>query len=178
MDYALLKALHVIFMVAWMASALYLGRLLIYFVEAQSKPDAERAVLQAQFGVMIKRLMYGIGHPAMAFTIVFGVWVMMGYGLMTQPWFHFKLTLALAFMGYYIYLGRIYKNLQKGKAYTPFYLRVLNEVGTAFLISIVVVAYLKSALSPVGGVLVFVGTLAGLTLAVYLMNRGKRNGVE
>lgn len=171
MSYSLLKALHVISVIAWMATTLYLGRLCVYFVEAGSKSDSEKSILRSQYAIMMRRLMYGIGHPSMLLTVVFGTWIMVVFNLFAQPWFHLKLTLVLLFLGYYIYLGRVARNLMSAKKeYTALYLRVLNEVATAFLIAVVVVVYLKSELSPINGLIVFLGTLIALIGVVYLMN--------
>ena len=170
MMYSLLKGLHVVSMVAWMAAALYLGRLCVYYAETASKTDAEKLVLRPQLALMMRRLMYGIGHPSMLLTIVFGGWTMFQFGLLTQPWFHLKLNLALVFVGYYIYLGILAKKMMKGKECSGLFLRILNEVATAFLISIVIITYLKSALSPIGGAFLFVATLSILVGLVFLLN--------
>ncbi|MBD0256670.1 MAG: CopD family protein, partial [Cytophagales bacterium] len=49
MSYLYVKALHIIFIVTWFAGLFYFPRLLIYFAEAEGRPDAERNVLQPQF---------------------------------------------------------------------------------------------------------------------------------
>ncbi len=171
MFYALLKALHVISMVAWMAATLYLGRLCVYFVETATKSELDQGVLRAQLSVMMRRLMYCIGHPAMLLTIVFGTWLMIRYQIILQPWFHLKLTLALAFVGYYLYLSRIARNLMShGRTYSTVFLRVLNEISTAFLVSIILMAYLKSALSPMESVVMFLSILTILIGLVFLVN--------
>ena len=47
-----LSALHVISIVTWFAGLFYMGRLFIYHVEAQSRPEVERDILQTQYKIM------------------------------------------------------------------------------------------------------------------------------
>ena len=57
MNYLVLKAFHLIFVVCWFAGLFYLGRLFIYFKEAELKKNSEKKVLQDQYFIMAKRLM-------------------------------------------------------------------------------------------------------------------------
>ena len=62
--YAYLKALHIIFIVTWFAGLFYIVRLFIYNTEAGDKDAVERDILRRQFGIMMKRLWYGITWPS------------------------------------------------------------------------------------------------------------------
>lgn len=174
MSYPLLKALHVISMVAWMAAVFYLGRLLIYYAEAAKEDEPKRKILQDQFALMMKRLTFGIGHPAMLLTIVFGTWTMIKFGIIKQPWMHVKLTFVFGFIFYYFYLNKIRKSLLAGKVWSSLKLRFINEIATAFLIVIVVLAYLKDNMSHMNIALTFVISLLVLGVMVRLM-RGKKD---
>jgi putative membrane protein len=144
MIYPILKALHVISMVAWFCGLLYLVRLYVYHVEAESKPELERKAIQDQLTIMEKRLLYYISHPAMLSTIVFGTILGVKYQFFLQPWLHLKVTFVLGLIAYHIYLGRIRKRLVAGtNTLSAKQLRILNEVGTVFLILIVLIAYTK-----------------------------------
>ena len=147
MLYPVLKALHVISMVSWFAGLLYLVRLQVYYVEAESKPDLERSAVQSQLALMQKRLLFYIAHPAMLATIISGLILMVRYRLYLQPWLHLKLTFVLGLIAYQFYVGRIRKRLIAGNnTLSSRQLRLLNEVGTAFLIVIVLIAYTKFSL--------------------------------
>src|SRR4028119_1308566 len=74
--YLYLKALHIIFIVTWFAGMFYIVRLFIYNTEAQERPEPERSILQKQFGVMIRRLWFGITWPSAVLTLILGPWVM------------------------------------------------------------------------------------------------------
>ncbi len=64
MDFLYLKALHVIFIVTWFSGMFYIVRLFIYNTEAAARTEPERSILQQQFGIMSKRLWYGITVPS------------------------------------------------------------------------------------------------------------------
>ena len=46
MAYLYLKALHLIFVVSWMAGLFYIVRLFVYHIEANERPEQERLILQ------------------------------------------------------------------------------------------------------------------------------------
>ncbi len=78
--YLYIKALHIIFIVTWFAGMFYMPRFFIYNAEAGDKPEAVRAALREQFGVMMKRLWYGITWPSAVLTLDTGTttWHLMG----------------------------------------------------------------------------------------------------
>lgn len=171
--YPLLKALHVISVISWFAGLLYIPRLYVYYVEAESKPDDEKTPIQAQLAVMMRRLWYGITTPAMILTAIFGIWVMIKFDIYKQPWLHLKLLFVFFLFGYHGYLGRIRRRILSGtNTLSSLKLRLINEIGTAFLIIIVLIAYLKSFFSGVWSVVTFILTL-GILLGtvVYLKRR-------
>ena len=73
MSYLYFKSLHLIFMVCWFAGLFYLVRLFIYFKESEKKPQVERTVLETQFTLMTKRLLYIITWPSAVLTTIFGL---------------------------------------------------------------------------------------------------------
>jgi putative membrane protein len=69
MAYLWLKAFHIVGVVAWFAGLFYLVRIFIYHVEAEERPEQERAVLQPQYALMERRLFVIITRPAMLVTL-------------------------------------------------------------------------------------------------------------
>jgi putative membrane protein len=63
MTYLYTQAFHIIFVVTWFSGMFYLVRLFIYNREAQDKPEPEKSILQKQFILMIRRLLFGITWP-------------------------------------------------------------------------------------------------------------------
>ena len=91
MTYELLKALHVISVIAWMAGMLYLPRLYVY--HAGAKRGSE---LSETFKIMERRLLRGIINPAMISTYVFGIWMLaLNPGILRETFMQFKLLLVV-----------------------------------------------------------------------------------
>ena len=160
--YLYIKALHIIFIVTWFAGMFYIPRLFIYNTEAQDKPDAVRAALQEQFGIMMKRLWYGITWPSAVLTLILGttIWHLLG---VTPQWLVIKLVFVVGLYVYHFSLHAIFKQQQKGIfKYSSQQLRIWNEVATIFLIAIVMLVVVKQSLS-------FVWGIVGLLLFVILL---------
>ena len=176
MLYPLVKALHLIAMVAWFAGLFYLPRILIYSVEARELPPLERDALLAQLGIMGRRLWRGITWPAMIATLTFGLWLAVLYDGWSQPWLHTKLTLVACLVVYHLVCGRLRRAVASGEAtWTSYRLRLWNEVATVLLIAIVLVATLKNAArswAVAGGV---VAVIVALAVAVHTYRRVRRS---
>lgn len=143
--FLLAKSLHLIGMVAWFAGLFYIVRLFIYHVEAGTKPDPERHILQSQFQLMEKRLWYFITWPAFLLTLIAGLSMLSTYPMADQPWLHWKLLLVLLLIGYHFYCGHIRKQLLiHPENYSSRNLRFLNEIPTLLLVGIVFLAVTKS----------------------------------
>jgi protoporphyrinogen IX oxidase len=167
--YLYIKALHIIFIVTWFAGLFYMPRLFIYNVEANVKDETSRKVLQEQFGIMMKRLWYGITWPSAILTLVFGIWVLFesGYAkIVFEPvgrWMLIKLIFVLFLYLYHFSLHKILKQQLAGVfVYTSQQLRIWNEVATIFLVAVVMLVVVKQNLSALWGVL-------GLLLFVALL---------
>ena len=95
MSYLAVKALHLIFVICWFAGLFYIGRIFIYYKEAESKSENEKIILQNQFMIMAKRLMYIILWPSVVLTSIFG-WIMVfrNPALLDLDWMKVKLVLA------------------------------------------------------------------------------------
>src|SRR5688572_30435747 len=154
-----LKAVHLIFIVTWFAGLFYMPRLFVYIIEANVKPEPDRSILMKQLNLMSGRLWYIITWPSAVITLMMGAallinqpqWLKMGF-------MHIKLTLVFLLYLYHISLHVIFKQLDKGVVkYTSQQMRVWNELGTLFLISIVFLIVLKNALSMVWGIVGLVG---------------------
>ena len=98
------KSFHLIFMVTWFAGLFYLPRLFVYHAMAEDAASRER------FKVMERKLYYGIMTPGGVLTIVFGVWLWLGWfrGAFTGL-FHAKLALVAILAGYHLWCWRLMK---------------------------------------------------------------------
>lgn len=176
-----IKALHIIFVVTWFAGLFYIVRLFIYHVEAESKEESAKAILQEQYKIMSRRLWYGITWPSAILTAIFAFWLLFGTAVgksyLLQPWMHVKLTFVIALYVYHFMCHRIFVQLQQNKIkYSSFKLRIWNEVATIFLFAIVFLVTLKEAMSWVWGVvgIVLFGVLLMLAIRAYKKMRDKK----
>lgn len=161
-----IKALHIIFIVTWFAGMFYIPRLFIYNTEAQERPEAERKVLQEQFGIMMRRLWFGITWPSAILTALFGPWLLfrMGYASMllddSMRWLLIKLIFVAGLYAYHFSLHRIFKQQSAGIfRYSSQQLRIWNEVATIFLVAVVLLVVVKQGMSLVwglGGLVAFI----------------------
>jgi putative membrane protein len=168
MTHLYLKAVHLIFIVTWFSGLFYIPRLLVYLIEAAEKPEPERSILRGQLKMMSSRLWYGITWPSAIITLALGTALIVhNPEWLKQSFMHIKLTLVALLYAYHVSLHIVLKQLQKDVVkYTSTQMRVWNEVATLFLISIVFLIVLKSALSMTWGVAGLVVVTAAILLGI------------
>ncbi len=151
MQYLYIKALHIIFVVTWFSGMFYLVRLFIYNREANDKPELEKNILQAQFSIMIQRLLFGITLPSAVLTAIFGGSLLYLYGAV-PTWLALKLGFVVLLFAYHFSLHLIAKQqLANDFRYSSTQLRIWNEVPTIFLVAIVFLVVVKESMSLVYG---------------------------
>lgn len=175
--YLYVKALHIIFIVTWFAGLFYMVRLFVYSAEANAKAEPERTILLKQFGIMQKRLWYGITWPSAILTLIFGTWtwIEMLQGIL-PTWLLIKLFFVLGLYIYHFSLQSIFRQQQKGNfKWTSQRLRIWNEVATLFLIAIVMLAVVKELLSVVWGIAVLIAFTFLLLLAIKIYKKYRKD---
>lgn len=138
--YLLLKALHLISVIAWMAGMFYLPRLYAYHADAEKGSDKSET-----FKIMERRLLRIIVNPAMIATLVFGMlMVMANPAIMQGGWIHVKLLLVAGMVVCHILFARWRKVFLRDENTRPakFY-KIWNEVPTVLMIAIVILAVVK-----------------------------------
>ncbi len=139
--YLILKSLHLIAVISWMAGLLYLPRIFVYHVENYQKKDATDI-----FETMEKRLYYYIMRPAMLISWILGIGLIYlnGLDVLTNLWMQIKLVLVIILSGYHEYLGKCLAKLKnRTNTQTAKFYRYINEVPTVLLILIVFVVIIK-----------------------------------
>ena len=149
MSYLYIKSLHIIFMVCWFAGIFYLVRLMIYFKESEERELNTRKILQDQYTIMTKRLLYFITWPACFLTFLFGFsLIYLNPILLDNNWLVSKLVFVFLLLLYTISCQLLFNQMQKGEIiYTGSNLRLWNEVATVLLFIIVFLAVLKNSVS-------------------------------
>ncbi|HEY8585475.1 MAG TPA: CopD family protein [Rhodanobacter sp.] len=141
MTYLLIKSLHLLFVIAWMATVFYLPRILVNLAEAVDEP-----AVQARLQLMGRRL-YKFGHNMFGIAFVFGVTLWQGWRMFpaTLPnltanshWIDAKLTVVALLLVYFVWAGRMLKRSQNGGALpSSRTLRWLNELPVLLLLGVI-----------------------------------------
>ena len=140
-SYLLLKSLHLIAVISWMAGLLYLPRIFVYHVENKEKKEATNI-----FEVMEKKLFYYIMRPAMILTWIFGLALIYlnGVEIFSQFWMQIKIVLVILLSIYNDYLGKCLVSLKNNSNIrSSKFFRIINEVPTVILILIVFLVIFK-----------------------------------
>ena len=139
--YLIIKSLHLIAVISWMAGLLYLPRIFVYHVENNEKKETTDI-----FEIMELRLYNYIMRPAMLLSWIFGIILIYlnGLDVLSNLWMQIKLILVIILTGYHEYLGKCLKSLKNKKnTKTAKFYRYINEVPTVLLILIVFVVIIK-----------------------------------
>ena len=138
--YLVIKACHLISVVAWMAGMLYLPRLFVY--HCQVDPGSPTS---AMFKVMERRLLRYIINPAMISTFIFGIWMLVLVpDYLSEPWMHVKLTCVIVMTGFHGGLSRWRRQFAAdANPHSERFYRIANEVPTILLIVIIIMVIVK-----------------------------------
>ena len=139
LDYNLVRGLHIIAVIAWMAGLLYLPRLFVYHTRAS--PGSE---MDATFQTMEVKLYRIIMNPAMVMAFLLGatlIWIdgrARGWGFLVKPWMITKLAGVVFLVGYHHFLGVARKAFARGEnRRSERFWRMINDL--PFLAAIIMV---------------------------------------
>ena len=133
--YLLLKALHIIAIIAWMAGLLYLPRIFVYHCQTSYGSESHEKFVQMEY-----RLLKYIMNPAMIISWILGIALLLqlGHQASTQFWLQAKLVLVLAMSGFHGFLGSCRKKFEGNtNQRTENFYRLINEIPTVLMIIIV-----------------------------------------
>jgi putative membrane protein len=134
----LVKSLHIIFMVTWMAGLFYLPRLFVYHAQADDRISIER------FKVMERKLFWGIATPGGVLTTAFGLWLWLGWFQGAGFWLHAKLALVAVLVAYHAWCGKLMMDFRNERnTRSHIWYRWFNEAPTVLLVAIVLLVVLK-----------------------------------
>ncbi|MEP6878053.1 MAG: CopD family protein [Nitrosospira sp.] len=132
-----IKSLHIIFVVTWFAGLFYLPRLFVYHAMSTDVIGIER------FKVMERKLFYGIMTPSAVLTVLFGLWLWLGYGI-SGGWLHAKLVLVAVLIAYHLYCGKLLAEFKYDRnRHGHVYYRWFNEIPVMILFAVVILVVVK-----------------------------------
>jgi len=132
-----LKALHIIFVIAWFAGLFYLPRLFVYHAQAADAVSNER------FKVMERKLYRGIMTPAMVLVVASGLGLWLGFGI-RGGWLYAKLALVVVLLAYHFWIGKLAGDFARdANRRSHVYYRWVNELPTLLLVAIVILVVVK-----------------------------------
>lgn len=180
MIYLYAKAVHIIFVVCWMAGLFYMPRLFIYHTEAKDKRQEVYSILHKQFTIMENRLWWVITTPAMYITIVSAlVMLHMNPALLSMGWMQLKLAFVVGLVIYHFKSQQIMYRLRDEKStWTSGQLRLWNEVSTLILFAIVFLVILKSTLNWIFGVVGLFGLAILLMILIKVYKKYRKSKGE
>ena len=137
--YGLIKAGHIVSVIAWMAGMLYLPRLFVYHCETE--PGSQQS---ETFKVMERRLLTAIINPAMVATWVLGVWLAWDSGLHRAGWLQAKFVLVIAMSAMHGMFVRYVRDFAADRnRHTQRFYRIINEIPALLMIGIVILVVVK-----------------------------------
>ena len=138
---AILKSLHIIFVVAWFAGLFYLPRLFVYHSMANDRIGIDR------FKVMERKLLFGITIPSGILTILFGVWLWLAYGF-SGHWLTIKMGLVVLLVVYNLYCVKLYHDFKNDRnTHGHVFYRWFNEFPVLILFAVVFLVVMKPTVS-------------------------------
>lgn len=137
--YLIVKAIHIIAVIAWMAGIFYLPRLFVY--HADSEPGTDKA---ETFKIMERRLYTAIMTPAMIATWLAGLALATSGHLWSEHWFWAKLVLVLAMTWFQVWLGARVRDFGEDRnRFSSRIYRIVNELPTLLVIAIVILVVVR-----------------------------------
>ena len=139
--YLILKSLHLISVISWMAGLLYLPRIFVYHSENKN----EEKVCEV-FKTMEFKLYNYIMMPAMILSWLFGLVLItvIGFEQLANTWLKLKFFLVIILTAYHFFLGNCLNKFKIDENnYSSRFFRIFNEVPTILLILIVFIVILK-----------------------------------
>ena len=142
--YLLYKSIHLIAVISWMAGLLYLPRIFVYHSESLENKKSENLI--ASFKIMERRLFIYIMNPAMIFSWFLGLLLInsIGFENLNTTWLKVKLILVILLTIYHFFLFYcLTKFTDNNNSYSSKFYRIINEIPTILLISIIFIVVFK-----------------------------------
>tara|TARA_B100001123_G_scaffold36380_1_gene37638 strand:- start:95 stop:511 length:417 start_codon:yes stop_codon:yes gene_type:complete len=137
MIFNIIKVIHIVSVISWMAGLLYLPRIFVYHANSKIADETSET-----FKVMERRLYWYICTPAMYISWITGF--LLTYYIDIEVWLMFKILFVFALTLFHFICGRwlasfaYNNNLHSDKFY-----RYINEIPTIILIIVITLVVFK-----------------------------------
>ena len=139
MFYDVIKIIHILGVISWMAGILYLPRIFVYHCGVEKSSESSEL-----FKIMERRLLRYIMTPAMIVVWVSGLVLGYSAGYVLSLWLLVKIVFVLGLSGVHGVLARFVREFASDRRRrSHVFFRVLNEVPTLLLVFIVALVVLK-----------------------------------
>ena len=137
MTFNILKIIHILSVISWMAGLLYLPRLFVYHADPKITEET-----YSTFKIMEKRLYNIICNIAAILTWVSGLLLLSYVGV--QQWIILKVIFVIGLTVYHLFCGKWILNFANHKnTHSAKFFRFINEVPFLILIFIVILVVIK-----------------------------------
>jgi putative membrane protein len=132
-----IKALHLIFVIAWLAGLFYLPRIFVHYVEGHARGEDVRRLI-----IMGRRLAAFMSLMAVI-ALLFGLWLWLGFQI-DGRWLMIKLAFVIGLIGYHIAcLVLLRRMVQHQTMPGSWALRLFNEGALLLVVPIILIAIVK-----------------------------------
>ena len=140
----LFKSIHLIAVISWMAGLLYLPRIFVYHSEADRDKKSEDLI--STFKIMERRLFIYIMNPAMIVSWIFGILLIHSIGINSfgSLWLQLKFFFVVILTIYHFFLLQCLRKFAENRnSYSSKFYRIINEIPTVLLITIIFLVIFK-----------------------------------
>ena len=139
MFYDVIKIIHILSVISWMAGILYLPRIFVYHCGVGKNSESSEL-----FKIMERRLLRYIMTPAMIVAWISGLIMAYSAGYFLSLWLHWKIIFVLGLSGVHAVLARFVREFASDVNHrSQLFFRVLNEAPTLLMVFIVALVVLK-----------------------------------
>jgi len=141
MLYLWIKAFHILAVISWMAMLLYLPRLMVYHCSAAAGGQQSET-----FKIMERRLLRGIGTPAMIVSWVLGLYLVADGGYLSDGtfWAHLKILLVILMSALHMrFAWHVKRFATDENKHSERYFRFMNEAPAVVMVAIVILVVVR-----------------------------------
>lgn len=139
--YLWIKAVHILAVISWMAMLLYLPRLMVYHCGAEIGSQQSET-----FKIMQRRLLRGIGTPAMLVSWALGLYLVISGGYLSDGtfWAHIKILLVVVMSALHMrFAWHVKRFAADENRHSERYFRFMNEAPALLMVFIVVLVVVQ-----------------------------------